>query len=141
MRLKTFVSDTIKEIIDAVVDSQNYARKHNAKISPMSLSGALHAEKLENVFYDKYTGRYGQLIEFDVAIHALEEKGKGAKAGIGIHVLKASVGGESKLISSTTNRIKFTIPVMLPIHETVVEINELKKKLGPTARVYIDKDK
>jgi len=94
MNIKEFVSDTLKQIIDGVVDAQEYAKNKEAVLVP-------HLDYYRN-------------ISFDVAVTVDESKQKEGKAGITVWSIGAGVGGKTESSSSTVSRIKFEIPIALP---------------------------
>ena len=94
MDIKEFVSDTLKQIIDGVVDAQEYAKNEEAVVAPYH--------------------NYQKNISFDVAVTVDESKQKESKAGITVWSIGAGVGGKTESSSSTISRIKFEIPVELP---------------------------
>ncbi len=111
MKLKDFISETLKEIIDGVSDAQKYYSEKGGLINPvLDFTGADKAV----VYYARDTQQIPQFIDFDVAITASEESG--TKGGIGVWVgpVGAGIKGKSDTSNTSTNRIKFSIPVILP---------------------------
>lgn len=110
MELKDFVSVTIKQLIDGVVEAQGYAAEKGALVNP---SVVLTFGDSKGVVTDRH-GNSGQLIEFDVALTTTE--GDQYKGGLGIFVGPVGVGtqGQADFQNSTVSRIKFVLPVFLP---------------------------
>lgn len=94
MDIKEFVSDTLKQIIDGVVEAQKYAKEKDAVVVP---------------YHD-----YQKNVSFDVAVTVDESKEKEGKAGITVWSIGGSVSGKTESSSSTVSRIKFEIPIELP---------------------------
>jgi hypothetical protein len=94
MDVKDFVSDTLKQIIDGVVDAQEYAKEKDAVVVP---------------YHD-----YQKNVSFDLAVTVVEGKETSGKAGISVWSIGAGVGGKTESSSSTVSRIKFEIPIELP---------------------------
>lgn len=114
MELKEFVSETIKQIIDGVIEAQKYAKDKEAQVNPSHLQ-PVSVKKEGTVFKDNLGSRFAQTIEFDVAITAVDSSKLGAGAGLSVASLfKAGVNGETSENNSTANRIKFELPVILP---------------------------
>jgi len=111
MQLKEFITETFKQIVDGIVEAQDYGGPKGARISPGDLTCRTD-QGLQ--FWDKKTGEIATLIEFDVALSTTE--GTGTKGGIGIFVGPIGVGsqGQSDAGQSSSSRIKFTVPVHLP---------------------------
>jgi hypothetical protein len=94
MDIKEFVSESLKQIIDGVVDAQSHAGGKNAVVVPFHNN---HKE-----------------IGFDIAVTVVEGKETEGKAGISVWSIGAGVTGKSESSNSTISRIKFEIPVELP---------------------------
>ncbi len=109
MDLKTFVSTTITQIFEGMKAAIEEADKYGGKVNP----GATNYGDFKN--RQSFSSENGiflvREIEFDVAIAA--DEGTQTQGGISLlRVLGAS--GESRQGSSTTSRIKFAVPVVLP---------------------------
>jgi len=114
MELKTFVAETLKQLIDGVKASQEYAQKEGAVINP--------SERLRFSDNNKYaisgtTGLQAQIIDFDIAVSVQESDQY--KGGIGIFVGPVGIGtqGHAEFVDRSVNRIKFSLPVFLPVQE------------------------
>ena len=114
MELKEFVSGTIKQIIDGVIEAQEYAETKGAIVNPEIFIHADDSNNLKMTTTDRGFHSYIQIIDFDVAVTSTE--GEQEKAGLGIFVAPITVGAQGKFDYTNTvaNRIKFSIPVMLP---------------------------
>lgn len=113
MELKDFVSETIKQLIDGVVVAQEYASTKGAKVNPQLLFRTDQGMQM----WEKKTGQPAQSIEFDVALTASE--GSKAQGGVGVMIGVFGLGTKGQLEESNQkiNRIKFSVPVSLPIIE------------------------
>jgi len=99
MELKMFVTETIKEIIEGVIDAQKQiTSKLNHKVNGYVQIGS---DKMDN-------------IEFDISITSSETKGDETKGGVFIKVVDFGMKNNSSNNSSSTNRIKFNVPVSFP---------------------------
>ena len=94
MDIKEFVSETLSQIIDGVVDAQQQTKGKNAVVAP------------------HYA--YQQKVGFDVAVTVVESMEKTGKAGITVWSIGGGVSGKSETSSSTVSRIKFEIAIELP---------------------------
>jgi hypothetical protein len=110
MKLQDFVTETIKEIISGVKAAQEYATGVDAKVNPTFRAVYGNIPR----WVDSDHGLIVQEVEFDVAIESIE--GTETKGGIGIFVGPVGLGshGKSEASSSKVNRIKFSIPLVLP---------------------------
>lgn len=110
MELREYITESLKQLIDGIVDAQEYAKSKGASINPQGLK--MLAGRLEIVGNSAYT-EIPQIIEFDIAVTASE--GGEAKAGLGVF---AVVGGGAQATMQDSNikanRIRFSVPVMFP---------------------------
>ncbi len=103
MDLQTFVTETLRQLIEAVVVAQQHAKDKGARIAP-KYSGT------------KTVGQHTlNEIEFDVAVTVTEAADK--KGGLNVAFAGIGVGGSTASSSAnlTVSRIKFCIPVGWPI--------------------------
>ena len=117
MKLQEFVAETLKEIIAGVKKSQKYAESEGAWVSPeMRPDG--YGEGTRKVGWTAQDGANIEQIEFDVAVTSTE--GSETKAGVGIFVAGIGLGAKGKSDESTSSisRIKFSIPLGLPMQKS-----------------------
>jgi hypothetical protein len=107
--LKEFVSQTLTQIMEGVREAQS-ASTHGGVVSP-TLN---HFGKLSEVVQTD-TGHFAHMVDFDVALTV--EQGSGTKGGIGLVVGPVTLGstGQSSAQNSSVSRVKFRVPVVLPI--------------------------
>jgi hypothetical protein len=110
MELKEFIQKSLTEIIDGVIEAQIYAKEKGAKINPSNIVPGT-AKYLDG------DGFIGQDIEFDVAV-IVNESTEG-KISAGINVWGIGAGGQKskEQENSTNSRLKFSIPLFLPIQK------------------------
>ena len=112
VELSQFVSETLNQILDGVLEAQKYAVEHKAFVNPI---GKLSDDK-KQVQGGTQTGDWHPLhpVEFDVVV-TTEEK-DAAQGGVGVFVGALAVGtkGTTESISQGVSRIRFTIPIVLP---------------------------
>ena len=111
MTLEEFISETLKQIINGVKTAQEFSNNMGASINPPNITFRTD-QGLK--YWDKKTGSPVENIEFDIALTTVE--GSSAKGGLGIFVGAAGVGaqGQSNSSNQTVNKIKFSVPLMLP---------------------------
>lgn len=109
MELKTFVAETLKQIIDGVVDAQAYGKKKGAAINPAKRTTSQH-----NGIRETDDPAQRQNVEFDIAVTAGE--GTEKKGGFGIFVGSLGVGAQGQATANTqsVSRVRFAVPVLLP---------------------------
>lgn len=109
MELKQFISETLFQLIDGVVEAQSKVDSLGGRVIP-------HVRNTEQ----KYSKTNDELpvisVDFDISVEAQE--GTGTKGGVGVVTGMFNLGssGESKENKQLSNRIKFSIPVALPLH-------------------------
>lgn len=110
MKLDDFVAETLKQIIKGVVSAQEFGSEYNAKINPNT---ARFYKSAEGQAYCLETGVPLQQVVFDVAVTVSEEhtSNDGNKT---VGSISVSPTGSSSAQNSSTNRIKFQVPVLLP---------------------------
>lgn len=115
MELKEFVSESLKQIIDGVIDAQTYAQSKGASIIPSRMVYA-HAGNNPVIRSDLRGDlkKPVQIMEFDVAV-TVTQAGE-AKAGLGIFSGVLGIGGQAKFEDGNVvaNRIKFSVPFLFP---------------------------
>lgn len=111
MDLKTFISETIVGIIEGVADAQQRVAEgfDTAAVALLDRPGEQAGWRNPNF----------KAVAFDVAITSAQEESKetGAKGGLKVYVLSASVDGKDAASSksSSVSRVQFEVPVHLPV--------------------------
>lgn len=105
MNLKDFVAESLKQIIDGVLEAQKYSDENGGCIAPVV------------VVKEPRGGGYtlkSSVVEFDIAVTAQKSAEREGKAVIVIPYF--GMGGKlaSGEQSATVSRVKFEIPVVLP---------------------------
>lgn len=111
MKLEEFVAETLKQIINGVVEAQEFAKDKGAVVVP---KGLMNFSTNSPNYADKYRENPAQVIEFDVAVTTTEKNETSGKAGVFVSILKAGVEGKDGIENSTNSRLKFYIPINLP---------------------------
>ncbi|TSA39615.1 hypothetical protein D4R30_00825 [archaeon] len=103
MDLETFIAETLRQIVKGVRTAQQHEDCKGATINPPTAPGQNHRLLVKQ-------------IEFDVALTVSEGSEKQGKGNIGIASV-FGIGGQanSTTASSSVSRIKFEVPVVLPI--------------------------
>ena len=104
MDVKEFLSETMKQIVDGILDAQEQTKNKGAVIVPHSGSESS--------------------VRFDIAVAVTE----GAQAsGIGslqVYGDGSSVGGKTESSNSVVHRVQFEVPVEYPFGEEAHEFGE-----------------
>lgn len=104
MELKEFVTETLKQIIDGVVEAQSYAKQKDSVIG-----------------YDKERTsliQSAEVVEFDIAVTIEDGTQLKGGAGVAVGVLMLGSQAASDKVNQSSNRIKFSVPLYLPVQKT-----------------------
>jgi hypothetical protein len=114
MELKDFVSETLIQIIKGVKVAQEQSKQYGAKINPTLTYVELGDFRTHMVTPTGNSTSPVFLVDFDVAITAVE--GEGVKGGGGLSIAAMRIGAEAESTASNTqqSRVKFIVPITLP---------------------------
>lgn len=116
MELKSFVKETLIQIVQGVKEAQDQSIDFGAIINPKGFFTEKETIKWLPERINSGNWREGQVVDFDVSI-AISETDE-ARGGLGIQVASAVIGigvsGKSEEQNSTISRLKFSIPLFLP---------------------------
>ena len=122
MNIKDFVSETLVQICEGIVDAQKKAKDTGAIISPRMMgSGDIATPDLPATAAD--------IIHFDIAVEAREESTKkdasGIKASLAVLGVKAGVDATGKDCrsdaSASISRINFAVRVRWPVQQITLD--------------------
>lgn len=115
MKLEDFISESLSQIINGVKKAQIHAEQNGAKINASTFS---RAKSIGDSYYDEYSNRPAQVIDFDIAVTTKEQGETSGKAGVFVTVFGAGIEGSESSENFISNRIKFAIPILLPYQKT-----------------------
>jgi len=121
MELREFIKETLVQIAQGVADAQVPAGEAGGYVSPAMGTST----RSESYFGTVIGGHPVFLIDFDVAVTASAGTAE-AKVQV-VSLLKLRAGGKSTQSQEQTSRVKFQVPMMLPIEQTTKE--ELEKRI------------
>jgi hypothetical protein len=114
LNLEEFIAQSLIQIVNGVAESQKRVAELGGKINPTGYviqpSGQLNWHK-EGYGTDS---EIGQVVEFDVAVVAGENKD--IQGGMGVFVAGVTIGykAEKANENSSVSRVKFSVPLFLP---------------------------
>ena len=111
MELKTFVSETISQIVEGVVEAQERTKNPGAIINPP----LIHSSHGAVVNYAKGINNAPQNMDFDVTVSVESSSSTGGKGKIQIAMFGAEGGKTSDNKDASVSRIKFSVPVCWPV--------------------------
>lgn len=119
MNLEDFIAQSLSQIAKGIEKANQELADSRAIVSPKNIKGVSknNSSTYGMLKTDEDEWAVVQEIEFDVAVTA--SQGKEAKAGAGISVGAITLGatGKEDNKSSSVSRIKFSIPMLLPLHD------------------------
>ncbi len=116
MELKTFISQTLTEIIEGVKQAQEATKESGAIINP--------SQSKENYICEWNGNRTIGDVQFSVGLKVEENENLNAKIGVISGIFSFGAKGENQESTSANSNIKFSVPVALPVDDN------LKKKKG-----------
>ena len=112
MKLDQFVSETLKQIIDGVVNAQKHAESQGALVNPITATVSSGGGNNTHI-YDSNTGALIEKIEFDVHISVSQESSS-TGGGASVGEVTVATGLQTGEQNTSSNRIKFSVPMLLP---------------------------
>jgi hypothetical protein len=119
MDLATFIKESLVQIARGIEEANTTLEQSTALVNPRNIVPSPRGDTKFHGYFNEKTNashmRVIQEIEFDVAVHATE--GTETKGGIGVMVGTIGLGshGKSQEANSFQSRIKFTVPMVLPV--------------------------
>lgn len=107
MELDEFIKRTLEQILRGVEGAQEAAGQMGAGINPRMSSGAAGR-------FHRDTATQIQDVDFDVALTVSESSESDAGLQVGVPWIGGKVGSGSDHQRSAENRVRFTVPVLLP---------------------------
>ena len=107
MELRNFIKETLKDVLGGIHDAQK--ETDYGEIIP-----SLNEQNWEGL----ETGLTSfQTIDFEVSVNAVEQEGSEAKLNVVAAVINGGIKGDSSSTSGHTAKLKFKIPVRLPVDD------------------------
>ena len=125
MDLRQFVSTTLSQIVEGIVDAQKAVLQHEAYINPGNLMRNA-TNTSESAIWDNRTNNYARSVVFDVVLTVEEGTNTGAKIGVVAGVFNLGANGASENKQASVSRVQFTIPVLFPATALPVEARQPK---------------
>jgi hypothetical protein len=115
MNIKEFIAETLVQITMGVIEAQNNLKDTGALVNP-----ELNPGQLRWGVGHTLGGELVGAVDFDMAVNATE--GTETKGGIGVvaGILSLGSAGKSDASTGSATRIKFSVPIRLPIGKYVI---------------------
>jgi len=107
MKLESFVSETLKQVINGIKMAQTEVKDRGASIVPPHITFNQGSQ-----VFDNKTGVPIDYIEFNVAVTTTDGVNKSEEESIYVGI--SGVQGEPHVVSPFMSRIKFSVPMLLP---------------------------
>jgi hypothetical protein len=119
MELKEFITQTLININQGIIDAQEQTKDSGFLINPKNIK-----KRGENT-YEHYEGTPAQVqdIEFNVVVNVAE--GNDAKIAVGVFtgMLSGGASNTNQNNNSTQTTIKFNLPVQFPSNDKLKEVH------------------
>ena len=116
MNLKEFVAESLKEVMDGIVEAQQYAQDKGAEICPPLIATG---DKKVLVYKSETSEGKVSWVNYDIAVTAeeIDKSGGGGKLSIKVaSLVNVEGGGEATVTekASSLSRMQFKIAVVWP---------------------------
>ncbi|WPD22960.1 MAG: hypothetical protein SD837_00055 [Candidatus Electrothrix scaldis] len=117
MELKDFISETLTQLVEGIADAQSRVDGKGGRVCPYTYNKPEH----KSVIAKTKDNLPVVAVDFDVLITA--EDGTGTKGNVSVVAGIFNLGsqGESKHSNQSASRVKFMVPVALPLHGSLKE--------------------
>jgi|BarGraIncu01121A_1022015.scaffolds.fasta_scaffold01699_5 hypothetical protein len=114
MELKEFVKETLIQIIKGVKEAQVAVKEDGGQVNPIH---AFYGDTTHKNTVRDSEGQVIHSIEFDVAITVKEDAGVKGGGGLVVGPVVIGTRGEMSEQNTSTNRIKFPVPISYPLQK------------------------
>ena len=111
MELSTSITETLKDIIKGIKDSQEFAQEQGARVNPFNVpaaNGSFISYESES------TKKALTRIAFDIAVTASNQQETGVSGGVSVWGINIGGKQSDSDLNQTVSRIKFDVTVVLP---------------------------
>ena len=125
MELKEFISDTISQISEGIIDAKTKCKKYGVIINPNVTIGSDGNFSIPKHPEHVTISRRVQLLDMDIAITVQDSTENGANGKIGVSMLGIGGGIKNSNANSQQSRIRFSIPVCFPSTDVLTTTSTL----------------
>ena len=134
MDIKEFIKTTLSQIVEGVAEAQSTVAPLGGIVSPAMASGITEHTQFLGL---SEGGSLVFAIDFDVAVTV--NAAEGTKAGAKLEVMSLvnlGAGGESSKSSQSMSRVKFRVPLALPVDSATkaAQADRIEKQNAQVAR-------
>lgn len=117
MKIDEFIAVSLKEIAEGVRQAQTdaIAIVNPGILDEVDQPASGRSDKF--LIANKTMGRLAQVVDFDLAVTVSEESTRESGAGLMVVGIGGGMKEKKNISTSSVSRIKFSIPVVLPLDE------------------------
>lgn len=110
MELKTFVAETLKQIVEGIITAQQDLKERNVIVNPPTIVEG------RGLFYTAMDNaqKTVQMVEFEVLLGQTEGLETGGRIGVFFASVGVGAQGKTETGSSAVNKMKFAVPMVFP---------------------------
>ncbi len=132
MQLSDFVADALVQIAQGVLKANEQLAETGAIANPANVvlrsqDGHVYGRTSSET---KIAERMVEVVKFDVAVFASEEKDKKGGAGIVVAAVTLGASRGQKSSEKTESRLKFSVPLLLPEVPPSKELSPQRARVG-----------
>ncbi len=115
MELKEFITQTLININQGIIDAQEQTKESGILINPKNI------KKRDSNIYEVYNGNSApiQEIEFNIVVNVTEGKDSKIAVGAFTGILSGGISNTNQNNNSTQTTIKFNLPVQFPSNDVL----------------------
>lgn len=119
MDIKDFVKETLTQISDGICEANSLMKSNKSFVVASNFMNIGDKYKYDGYSCDKDGNTHLiRDVEFDIMVNVKDTSTSGRKGSIEVaSLLKFGAGTESQQFSQNTNRVKFSLPLALPLEE------------------------
>lgn len=129
MELKQFIAESIEQIAQGVIDAREKSGKYEIIVNPNIIVGRNGDYSIPSNPETFHVVRRVQKIDMDISVNVQETSEKGAKGVIGVFPFNVGGGLSSNTASTQENRIRFSIPICLPVTDISKQEDDKYKEI------------
>lgn len=131
MELKDFISETIQQISQGIVNAKEKCSELDVIVNPditVGANGEYYIPEEKNISHISMQRRV-QLLNMDIAVTVTEASETSGGGKIGVSILGANINSSGKSENTNVSRVKFSIPVCFPVTNLCIPRKEKAIKI------------
>lgn len=126
MELKEFISETIQQISQGIIDAKTKCSELDVIVNPnitVGSKGSYYIPAERNIANISMQRRV-QRLDMDIAVTVTEASETSGGGKIGISIFGATINSSGKSENTNISRIRFSIPVCFPVTNLITSEQE-----------------